>query len=354
MSLRIQAFEIIRTWLFYTLVKGEYHTESLPWKDVMISGWGLNEQGKKVSKRDLEKFTDATGYNRYNPYSLVTKYGADALRYWAASSQLGQDLRYQERDVKDGRKIVVKLWNVARLCSMYLEGFDPAHDRVAYSERPVEDQWVLEELNQVVRKMTDSFEKYDYATAKEDLNKFFWMTYCDNYLELVKSRFSAEAGWSERDKKAAQATLWETLRTLLGLFAPYLPYVTEEIYRKAERFGEKEVSLHITSWPEARRDVAFERKDEMEVLLAVLLAARKTRSDRKIGQGTILEKVLLDASGADEETKDALKKLQVALKGACRASFVGEGEGSVATSVAGLKIELIAYPEGQAPSSSKA
>ncbi len=138
----------------------------------MISGWGLNEQGKKVSKRDLEKFTDANGYNRYDPYALIEKYGADALRYWAASSQLGHDLRYNEKDVKDGRKIVVKLWNVARMGFMNLDGFMPARDHVPIQDRPVEDQWILSELNQVIKRMTDAFETYDYATAKESLNKF--------------------------------------------------------------------------------------------------------------------------------------------------------------------------------------
>jgi len=103
MTVRVQAFEIIRTWLFYTVVKSHLHEDNIPWHDVMISGWGLNEQGKKISKRDLEKHTDKDGYNRYEPYGVVRKYGADALRYWAAGSHLGHDTRYNEKDVRAGR-----------------------------------------------------------------------------------------------------------------------------------------------------------------------------------------------------------------------------------------------------------
>ncbi|MCA1707099.1 MAG: valine--tRNA ligase, partial [Actinobacteria bacterium] len=96
MSLRVQAFEIIRTWLFYTLVQSEFHFGRVPWNTVMISGWGLNEQGKKISKRDLEKSTNEDGFNRYVPDQVIARYGADALRTWATSARLGNDLRYNE------------------------------------------------------------------------------------------------------------------------------------------------------------------------------------------------------------------------------------------------------------------
>ena len=107
------------------MFKSDQHLDTLPWRDVMISGWGLNEQGKKISKRDLAKFTDDQGYNRYDPSSVIEKFGADALRYWAAGSHLGHDLRFHERDVKAGRKLVIKLWNAARFMLMQMEGFDP-------------------------------------------------------------------------------------------------------------------------------------------------------------------------------------------------------------------------------------
>lgn len=345
MDLRVQAFEIIRTWLFYTIVKSEFHTDSLPWKNVMISGWGLNEQGKKISKRDLEKFTDADGYNRYDPYSLIKRYGADALRYWAASSQLGKDLRFHEREVKDGRKIVVKLWNVARLAFKYMEDFNPQTHSVTFAERPVEDRWIISELNKVAAKMGDSFEKYDYATGKEVMHKFFWITYCDNYLELVKSRFWDNSGWSEQDRRAAQSTLYETLRLLVKLLAPYLPYITEEIYSKANKFGEDAVSLHVSPWPDVQA-VAFDDQIQIDVILGTLASVRKLRTERQIGQGAMLKEVIVHADGSLAEMA---KSLENSLKNAARASSIRFAEAANKTDVEGLSVDIVPDPEaGQA------
>lgn len=340
MSLRVQAFEIIRTWLFYTLVKSEYHTDSLPWEHVMISGWGLDEQGKKVSKRNLEQATDANGFNRYNPYALIEKHGADAVRYWAASAQLGHDLRFQERDVKDGRKIVIKLWNVARMVFMNLAGFDAERDHVPFADRPAEDQWISHEFNQVKLDMTECLERYDYAKAKETLNKFFWMSYCDDYLELVKSRFAENSEWGEQDRHAAQCTLHETLRGLLGVFAPFLPYVTEEIYQRASRFGEATPSLHVTSWPTSDPALKFERQPETDLLRGVLYAVRKVRSEQKIGAGTVVKELVLDVDGAPAANQDMLRGMMVSLKGAARANSVVFAPASGGTDLEGIRVGL--------------
>ena len=140
MTLRVQAFEIIRTWLFYSLMKAHLHDDDIPWEHVMISGWGLNENGKKFWKRDLEA-KQVGVYNKYDPEDVIDKYGADALRFWAAGSHLGHDLRYHEEDVKTGRKLVLKLWNIARLVEQYAPSSIPdrsfpsriAHPRIAGS-----------------------------------------------------------------------------------------------------------------------------------------------------------------------------------------------------------------------------
>jgi valyl-tRNA synthetase len=120
MSMRVQAFEIIRTWLFYTVVQSELLFGRAPWRTALISGWGLNEQGKKVSKRDLDRSTRPDGYNRYVPDDVMAKYGADALRLWATHGRIGTDLRYNEKDVRTGRKFTVKLWNVGRFLSLHV------------------------------------------------------------------------------------------------------------------------------------------------------------------------------------------------------------------------------------------
>jgi valyl-tRNA synthetase len=310
----------------------------------MISGWGLNEQGKKISKRDLEKFTDADGYNRYEPYALIEKYGADAVRYWASNSQLGHDLKFLEKDVKDGRKIVVKLWNVARMAFIYLDGFNPKTDLIPVRDRLAEDQWILHELSKVNARMSESFEQYDYATGKEALNRYFWMAYCDDYLELIKSRFWVEAGRSDQDRRSAQSTLYESLRTLLGLFAPYIPYITESIYQKAGCFGENTLSLHQTAWPSLAVQADEGTLKTADTIRKVQDIARKLRSDQKIGMGTIVESLTF------YDPSSLLKSIDPKiLCGAARCTHIeftdqgtlGENEDFSAT--------LKAYEDGAAP-----
>jgi valyl-tRNA synthetase len=320
MDLRVQAFEIIRTWLFYTLIKAEYHTDNLPWKNVMISGWGLNEQGKKVSKRDLDKFTDANGYNRYDPGSVVSKYGADALRYWAANSQLGQDLRYHEKEVKDGRKVVVKLWNVARMAFMYMgDNVEPANFP-KFEDRTLEDRWLLKKLHQLADEMTTSFEGFDYASAKEKLHKFFWGTFCDNYLELTKARFWENYDWDDAARLSAQATLYDSLRMLLGLFAPFTPFITEEIYQQAGKFGEDYSSLHVSAWPKADAKIlGSDGEADMDYVLKTLAGVRRLRSEQQIGAGSLLESVTIALGSVDGDVSERLRGIEMSLLSAARA-----------------------------------
>ena len=324
MSVRVQAFEIIRTWLFYTVAKAHFHQESLPWKSVMISGWGLNEQGKKISKRDLEKHTDADGYNRYEPYAVIEKYGADALRYWAAGSHLGQDLRFQEKGVKAGRRVVVKLWNVGRLADMLLGGFRPPETEVPLAERTAEDRWVLAEIHAVAKTVEQGFEKYDYAVGREALEKFFWATYCDNYLELVKDRFWRSELHSDESRASAHATLYESLGMLLHLFAPFLPFITEAVWQRTFGRFEGSVSLHVSPWQvHSEEAIALaENNPEIELLLPILTAVRQLRSNDRIPAGRVLKSLALDLSGAKPESADMLRAMESSLLGAAKAEAI--------------------------------
>jgi valyl-tRNA synthetase len=187
MSMRVQAFEIIRTWLFYSVVQSELHFGRVPWRTALISGWGLSEQGKKLSKRDLDKggsggpaegsraprdsrATGADGYNRYVPDDVMAKYGADALRLWATKGRIGTDLRYNEKDIRTGRKFAVKLWNVGRFLSLNLGDLSgpapaPAPPAPPPEERNIVDRWVLSHLADAVTQTTAAFEAHDYMQA---------------------------------------------------------------------------------------------------------------------------------------------------------------------------------------------
>ncbi len=298
MGVRVQAFEIIRTWLFYTVVKSHLHHDSLPWKRVMISGWGLNEQGKKISKRDLEKYTDKDGYNRYEPAALIEKYSADALRYWAAGSHLGQDLKFQEKSVKAGRRIVIKLWNVARLTQMLIgeASEEVKNTQVEFSQLTPLDQWLLTRLHQTTEQVTLGFDKFDYAVGREALEKFFWSTYCDDYLELVKERFWKAEQYSDAERASAVTALQQSLRTLLGLYAPYMPFITEAIYQRCFKEAEGTSSLHITSFPQVDTAIAQQPiAQSVKVMLAALGGVRQLRSANKISAGKVLPQVWINS-----------------------------------------------------------
>jgi len=321
LSLRVQAFEIIRTWLFYTIVQSELNFGQLPWRSAMISGWGLNEQGRKLSKRDA-------GSARYSPSEVIERFGADALRLWAAKARSGTDLRYNEKDVRAGRKFAVKLWNVGRFLSLNLGEGGPAGPPAEVPARPLVDRWVLSHLAATVTEATAALDTYDYAAAYQASSRMFWSVYCDRYLEMIKDRMS---------DPAAQWTLWETYRVLLGLFAPFAPFVTEEMYQRFYRRHEEAVSLHVTPWPSA--DVAWESdRSAVDQLAVILDATRALRSQHKLGNSTRLRLLTL---GASSSAADALlAQIAEPLRVAARADAVVIGAADHPSGVAGVTVSI--------------
>lgn len=278
MSVRVQGFEIIRTWLFYTLVQSELHFRRLPWRSAMIAGWGLNEQGRKLSKRDL------AGQSRYAPDAVIAAHGADALRLWAAKARSGVDLRYTEKDVRAGRKLAVKLWNVGRFIGMHAGEVSAP----AVPERDLVDRWLLAHFAVTVTSATEAFESSDYATAYAVVSRFFWSVFCDRYLEWIKDRLD----------DSALATLREAFRVLLGLFAPFAPFVTEALYQRFFAAREGAASLHVTAWPAV--SPSWQGSTSHGDQLAVLVdATRALRSAARLGSNTRLSAVVLQAHSDD-------------------------------------------------------
>jgi valyl-tRNA synthetase len=310
MSIRVQAFEIIRTWLFYSVVQSELLFGRVPWRTALISGWGLSEQGKKLSKRDLDR-SNVDGFNRYVPDDVMAKYGADALRLWATKARIGTDLRYNEKDIRTGRKFAVKLWNVGRFLSLNLAESvpvtGPAWPAVPAGEPNIVDRWVLSHLADAVAETTAAFEAHDYMQAHQAASRMFWSVYCDRYIEMIKDRLSGSAPdaanpdrASDPDRDSARRTLWESYRVLLGLFAPFAPFVTEHMYQRFYRPHEGAVSLHVTRWPVPEPTWRTDRS-AVDQLAVILDATRALRSAQRLGNSAPLSQLIAQAHTPEAE-----------------------------------------------------
>ena len=263
MSLRPQAHEIISFWLFNTLLKSRLHFGKNPWKDAVISGY-VTMKGEKMAK---------SKGNVINPQEVLEKYGADAMRYWAASAKLGDDFDYQEKDLVTGKKLVTKLMNATKFIFMNLEDYDGKKPKTL---EPI-DKLFLDKLNILVKNSTENFEKYEYSKVKNEVDSFFWNDFCNNYLEIVKKRVYKGEG---NKKISAQYTLYNSLFTILKLFAPIIPFITEKIYKENYKNKEKIKSIHICEWPKFEK-IKENKLDEWVLLLDLISKIRQEKSNAK-------------------------------------------------------------------------
>jgi len=231
MDLRPQGHDIIRTWLFTTVLRAHLEHGSLPWTNAALSGWILDPERKKMSK---------SKGNVVTPMALLEEHGSDGVRYWSASARPGTDTAFDPGQMKVGRRLSIKILNAARFALLQAE------PRGAITE-PL-DRGMLTALARLVEESTEQLEAYDYARVLERTEGFFW-AFCDDYLELVKGRRYGDFG-SEAAASANSAML-VALSTLMRLFAPYLPFVTEEVW-SWWRPG----SVHRAAWPTAAEVVA--------------------------------------------------------------------------------------------------
>ncbi len=274
MDVRPQAHDIIRTWLFTTVLRAQLDHGELPWRNAAISGWVLDPDRKKMSK---------SKGNVVTPMHLLEEYGADAVRYWAASGRPGTDTAFDAKQMKVGRKLAVKLLNASKFA---LAELPPAG---AALEHPL-DRALVARLAEVVEDATVSFEAYDYARALERTEAFFWW-YCDYYVELVKGRrYAREEGAAASVSRALRLSL----SALQRLFAPFLPFVCEEVWSWWQ-----EGSIHRAPWPEADRlraeaGAESEREDTALTLAAdVLREVRKAKSDARQPMRAPVSRVLV-------------------------------------------------------------
>ena len=283
MDQRPQGHDIIRTWLFATVVRAHLEHNSLPWKHATINGWILDPDRKKMGK---------SKGNATTPIGMLVDHGADAIRYWAAAARMGTDAALDTAQMKVGRRLAIKVLNASK----FALSFGEVDGELANAVTEPIDKAMLAGLADVVDKATRGFEAFDYTRALEVTETFFW-TFCDDYLELVKER--AYGGQGDEAAASARASLRIALDVVLRLFAPVLPYATEEVWSWWH-----DGSIHRASWPTSDDLNTVAAQTDPAILGAVgaaLAGVRRAKSEAKVGMKADVERAVLTGPPATLE-----------------------------------------------------
>lgn len=310
MNLRPQGHDIISFWLFNTVVKSKLHFNMKPWDDCFINGWMLDPKGKKMSK---------SKGNIIEPDDMIKKYSVDALRFMSASTKLGEDLAFPEKELVTGQKFITKFWNASKFAIMHLKDYNLKEPKQLEGF----DRWILSKLNNVVKTSTDSFEKYEFSKTKAETEKFFWQLLCDNYLEIIKDRLYNPDKRGEQQRISAQYALYNSVLTCLKLMAPITPFFTEEIYQLYFKNKEKTKSIHISKWPEYNKKLEDKKAEKIgDIAIDIVTAVRqhKTKQQKSLKEPI---KVLTI------QTKEKLDEFIDDIKATTKAEKIEFGKGNI-------------------------
>ena len=284
MDIRPQSHEIIRTWAFYTIVKSLLHNNSIPWKNVIISGWILDPDRKKMSKSKGNVIT---------PIDTIEQYGSDAVRYWASSARLGTDTTYDENVFVIGNKLVTKLYNAAK--------FVLSHESYHTHELTELDSSFMGELSKLVDTVTEHYNRYQFAQGLQITEEFFWNTFTDNYLELVKKRVFNSQG---DDKASAVSCLRLGLSVILRLLSPVMPTITDEIWSWCFSKEYNTVSIHESKWPTEEEFSKYKKskfQNSLEIAIKAIRSVRQSKTSEGIGLGKPVQKMRISTNSKNFE-----------------------------------------------------
>ena len=287
MSLRPNSHDIIRTWDFYTIVKSFYHFGMRPWDNVVITGFGLNSNGEKISKKKDN--------SEMSPQKVISTYSADIVRYWCANSRLGTDSFFSEQTLASGKKLINKIWNVSKFIEMHLNDYEDKE----FNDYEYFDKWILGTYQEMEKGFLKYLDDYEVGLALNHLEKFFW-NFCDNYIEIVKHRLYRPEEFGEKARHSGQKTVYMLLYKLLQDFSMFFPFITEEIYQ--ELYHDKK-SIHLTEI----KPLTFEFEKEMKNgsdIVEIIGQVRGEKSNNNVSLKTPIKNLELEL---DKELKEAIE-----------------------------------------------
>jgi len=298
-SIRRNGHDIITFWDFNSVVKSQLHHNRNPWNELMINGWMLGKDSKKMSK---------SRNNGISPQKTIEDHGADTLRYLCAAAKLGEDIAFPEAELTKAKKLINKLHNASKFVFMNLEDYN--------NESPKQletiDQEFLNHLEHTISQVTKHFEVYSYSHAKDLTERFFFKDFADDYIEIVKKRIYNESG---NKKISAQYTLKKSLLTVLKLFAPIMPFITEEIY---QTYYHEETSIHITEWPKYK-----ENAEPSKLFQEFQETLTKVRQEKTTAQKSMNSEITLTLP---KEVMQNLEEALEDLKAVTAAKEIKQGE----------------------------
>ncbi len=338
MSVRPNAHDIIRTWDFYTIVKSLFHTGKLPWYNIMISGHVMASRSEKISKRKSN--------SNMEPIDVISQYSADAVRIWASTGSLGNDVVFTEEEFKNSNKLINKLWNASKFVIMHLEGFDKKDDDknmitlYPFSKNDnvhllYMDKWIIRSFNKMLDRYEKYLSKYEIGLALGEVEKFFW-GFCDDYIEIVKNRLYKPEIYGEDARKSGLYASYYTLFGIIKCFAIYIPHITEEIYQGYYVNIENENSIHITILQKIEEIFQLSDTDYKTgtVALEIISQLRRYKSENNLSLKAELGKVIvtmpdtIKMSDAMEDIKAtcSCKEIEVIIGGQLEVKIVNNNK----------------------------
>lgn len=326
-TMRPQSHEIIRTWAFYTIAKAYLHEDKIPWQNVVISGWILDPDRKKMSK---------SKGNVVTPMHLLDEYSSDAVRYWAANARLGTDTAFDETVFKIGRRLVTKIYNAAKFVLSQECG-----DAKITNEL---DQSFLNTLYGELEPITKALENFEYALALNKIENFFWNHFTDSYLEIVKKRVWNKDQADSLGQNSASLALRHALEVLLRLLAPYLPFLTEEISSWAFHENWPTKSIHSQNWPSEKELSALNFPNQKPDLFLwtkdLWQAINKEKAAQKLKAKTVIQKLSLTINQNDQSH---FEKVQNDI---CQSALIKKIDLVLEKDLKEMKVQILEVGEG--------